>query len=82
MDSYADTGRRKFIHEFWAAPVTALSGDDRYLQFYYSGNLIERVDLLLPDGAGTELLKKVEYSYGPYKTGQGTPYNQPAFCGD
>ncbi|OQC06797.1 MAG: putative deoxyribonuclease RhsA [Candidatus Hydrogenedentes bacterium ADurb.Bin101] len=55
--------------------VTAPSGDDRYLQFYYSGNLIERVDLLQPDGAGTEILKKVEYSYGPYKTGQGTPYN-------
>ena len=57
------------------ARVYAPTGDDRYLQFYYTGNRVERVELVKPQGTGTQVLQKVNYSYGAFKDGQGGPYN-------
>ena len=55
--------------------VNAPTGDDRYLQFYYSGNRISSVELLKPDGAGTEVIKKVDFTYGPRVDGAAAPNN-------
>ena len=55
--------------------VDAPCGDDRYLQFSYAGDLISKVELVKPSGTGTEVIKQVEYTYGPYQDGQQTPAN-------
>jgi len=49
------------------AQVHTPTGDHRYLQFNYNGNLITSVQLLKPSGASTEEIKSVSYSYGTYK---------------